>query len=169
MIANAKRLEAGGADFVLICTNTMHKMAAAVQENISIPLVHIADATAQEIQKAGYKKVALLGTAFTMEQDFYKGRLIENYGLEVMIPNEVQRKDVHRIIYKELCEGKILDDSREIYKAIIADMKEQGAQCVILGCTEITMLISQADSVLPVFDTTEIHAMEAVNVALGNT
>ncbi len=167
MIANAKRLEAGGADFVLICTNTMHKMAAAVQENISIPLVHIADATAQAIQKAGYKKVALLWTAFTMEQDFYKGRLIENYGLQVMIPNETQRKDVHRIIYKELCEWKIHDDSREIYKAIIADMKEQGAQCVILGCTEITMLISQADSVLPVFDTTEIHAMEAVNVALS--
>lgn len=102
-----------------------------------------------------------------MEQDFYKGRLIEHYGLQVLIPSETRRKDVHRIIYKELCEGKILDDSREIYKAIIADMKEQGAQCVILGCTEITMLISQADSVLPVFDTTEIHAMEAVNVALG--
>ena len=167
MIANAKRLEAGGADFVLICTNTMHKMAAAVQENISIPLVHIADATALEIQKAGYKKVALLWTAFTMEQDFYKGRLVENYGVQVMIPNETQRKDVHRIIYKELCEWKIQDDSREIYKAIISDMKEQGAQCVILWCTEITMLISQADSVLPVFDTTQIHAMEAVNVALS--
>ena len=168
MIRNAKRLEAGGADFVLICTNTMHKMAAAVQESISIPLVHIADATALAIQKAGYQRVALLGTAFTMEQDFYKGRLIENYGLQVMIPNGTQRKDVHRIIYKELCEGKIQDDSREIYKAIIADMKEQGAQCVILGCTEITMLISQADLVLPVFDTTEIHAMEAVNVALAS-
>lgn len=166
MIKNVKRLEVGGADFVLICTNTMHKMAAAVQENISIPLIHIADATAQAIKKAGYKKVALLWTAFTMEQDFYKGRLVEHYRLQVMIPNETQRKDVHRIIYKELCEWKILDDSREIYKAIIADMKEQGAQCVILGCTEITMLISQTDSVLPVFDTTQIHAMEAVNVAL---
>ena len=166
MIQNAQSLEKWGADMIFICTNTMHKMAGVVEESVSIPLIHIADATAKQIQKQWIQKIALLGTAFTMEQDFYKGRLIENYGLEVLVPDESSRADVHRIIYQELCQWIIRDESREIYKNIIQDLKSQWAQGVILGCTEITMLISETDSVLPVFDTTEIHALEAVDQAL---
>lgn len=166
MIKNAQSLEAWWADFVLICTNTMHKMARAVQDSISIPLIHIADATARQVQEKWIQKIALLGTAFTMEYDFYKWRLIENYWLEVLLPDESWRWQVHRIIYEELCQGIIRDSSREVYKKIIDDLKAQWAEGVILWCTEITMLISEEDSSLPVFDTTEIHAIEAVNQAL---
>lgn len=166
MIQNAQRLEKWGADFVLICTNTMHKMAQEVQENISIPLLHLADATAKKIGENGIQKIALLGTGFTMRQDFYKGRLRDNFGLDVIIPSEPEMDEVHRIIYDELCQGEIKSESRGIYKKIIENLKSQGAQWVILGCTEITMLISQSDSVLPVFDTTEIHAIAAVDAML---
>ncbi len=166
MIQNAQSLEAGWADFVMICTNTMHKMAEDVAASISIPLLHLADATAEKIVKSGIKKVALLGTGFTMKQDFYKGRLIEKYGLEVLTPDEEDMDEVHRIIYEELCQWEIKNDSREIYKQIINKLKARGAQGVILWCTEITMLIKQSDSSLPVFDTTDIHAITAVDAAL---
>lgn len=166
MIENAKTLENAGADFILICTNTMHKMAKEVQENLSIPLIHIADATAQMIQKQHIQKVALLGTAFTMEQDFYKWILTNDYKLDVLIPNDEERLEIHRVIYEELCQWIVRQESREIYKDIITNLQAQWAQAVILWCTEITMLISDTDSTLPVFDTTYIHAIEAVNQAL---
>lgn len=142
-------------------------MAESVQKNISIPLIHIADVTAKEISACWITRIALLWTAFTMEQDFYKWRLIDMYKLDVLIPDRDSREDVHRIIYEELCRWIVREESREIYKKIISDLKERGAQGVILGCTEITMLISQHDSELPVFDTTQIHALEAVNQALN--
>ncbi len=166
MIENAQSLEEWWADFILICTNTMHKMAEAIQDAILIPLIHIADATVKEVKKRWIQKIALLGTAFTMEQEFYKWRLVDNYGLEVIIPDEGWRGDIHRIIYEELCQWIVKDNSREIYKQVIQDLKAAWAEGVILGCTEITMLISEEDSVLPVFDTTQIHAIEAVNQAL---
>lgn len=167
MIESAQRLEAGGAELIVICTNTMHKMAQEIEESVSIPLLHIADATAKEIVKDGIKKVALLGTAFTMEQDFYKGRLIERFGLEVIVPNESERKVVHDIIYEELCLGIIKEESRQSYLKIIKGLKELGGEAVILGCTEITILLSQDDSSIPVYDTTRIHAEYAVDYALG--
>ena len=167
MVENAQSLEKWWADFILICTNTMHKMAEAVQASISIPLIHIADATAKEIANTWIHKIALLGTAFTMEQHFYKWRLMENYGLDVVVPDETGRADIHRIIYEELCQWIVRDESREIYKEIIQDLKNQWAEWVILGCTEITMLISEEDSALPIFDTTEIHALEAVSQSLS--
>lgn len=166
MTKNAQSLEKWWADFILICTNTMHKMAESVQKHISIPLIHIADATAKEISAHWITRIALLWTAFTMEQDFYKWRLTDTYKLDVLIPDSDSREDVHRIIYEELCRWIVREESREIYKKIISDLKERGAQGVILGCTEITMLISQHDSELPAFDTTQIHALEAVNQAL---
>jgi len=166
MIMNAQSLEKWWADFVLICTNTMHKMADAVQWSISIPLINIADSTAEVIKQSGIKKISLLGTAFTTEQDFYKWRLTEQYWLEVFIPDDYDRQEVHRIIYEELCLWIVKDESRETYKNIIKKLKDKWAQWVILGCTEITMLISQKDSELPVFDTTNIHAIEAVKQAL---
>lgn len=166
MIAAAKRLEAGGADFIVICTNTMHRMADDVSAAISIPLLHIADPTAQKIKDAGLRKVGLLGTAFTMEQDFYKGRLSEKFGLEVLVPDEQDRKAVHDIIYQELVTGEIKDTSREVYRQVIQRLVDEGAEAIIMGCTEIMLLISQADSPVPVFDTTEIHALSAVTQAL---
>ena len=166
MIQNAQRLEACWADCVVICTNTMHKMAQEVQKNISLPLIHIADATAEKIIQSGISKIALLGTWFTMREDFYKGRLREKYYLDVLIPIEEEMNHVHRIIYDELCNGIVRDDSREIYKQVIQSLKERWAEWVILWCTEITMLISQSDSVLPVFDTTDIHALACVDFSL---
>ncbi|SEC02824.1 aspartate/glutamate racemase family protein [Paenibacillus sp. GP183] len=166
MIDSAQKLESGGSDFIIICTNTMHKMAKEVEESISIPLLHIADATANEIVKCRIKKVALLGTAFTMEQDFYKGRLIEKFGLEVIVPNEAARKIVHDIIYQELCLGIIKENSKQSYLEIINSLIQDGVEAVILGCTEITLLISQLDCMVPVFDTTKIHAEYAVDFAL---
>ncbi|MFD4705144.1 aspartate/glutamate racemase family protein [Gottfriedia sp. NPDC058432] len=167
MIEVAKKLESSGAECLVICTNTMHKMAKEVEESVKIPLLHIADATAKEIVNNGIKKVALLGTAFTMEHDFYKGRLIEQFGLDVIVPNEDERKLVHNIIYEELCLGIVKEESKQVYLNIIDHLIGQGAKAVILGCTEITMLISQENCSIPVFDTTRIHAESAVDFALG--
>jgi aspartate racemase len=166
MIEAAQRLERGGADFVVICTNTMHRMFGEVQAKINIPLLHIADPTGEQITQRGFKRIGLLGTGYTMEQDFYKGRLIEKYGLEVLVPDAPEREIVHRIIYDELCLGIIRSDSRIEYQRTIAELARRGAEAVILGCTEITLLIQQSDSILPVFDTTYIHAVAAVDYAL---
>ena len=159
----SKRLEKAGADFIVIATNTMHKLVPQIEKKINIPILHIADATANAIKKDGHKKVALLGTKFTMTQDFIKQKLIDA-GLEVIIPDEEDINTVNEIIFNELCLGNVLDSSREKYKLIIKKMKEQGAEGVILGCTEIGMLIKKSDSVLPVYDTTLIHAAEAAKI-----
>ena len=162
----AQGLEKAGADFIVICTNTMHLVAPQIQEGINIPLLHIADATAEEIVKAGIKKIGLLGTAFTMEEDFYKGQLNKKYHLDVMVPNEEDRKIVHQIIYKELCLGNIKDASRNEYLRIIEDLVEQGAEAVILGCTEITLLVEPHHTKVKLFDTTKIHALKSVEKAI---
>lgn len=161
----AENLEKAGADFIVICTNTMHKVAGKIQENIKIPVIHIADATAHKLKQDGILKTALLGTKYTMTQDFYKEKLREK-GIEVLIPEEKDIEIVNHVIYEELCLGKILDSSRKEYIRIIDGLKEKGAQGVILGCTEIGLLISQKDSPLPVYDTTEIHALSACEKAL---
>ena len=163
----AMAIEKGGADFLLICTNTMHKVAPQIEANISIPILHIADATAQRLRKAGIKKVGLLGTRFTMEQDFYKGRLVEKYGIDVIVPNEPEREDVHSVIYNELCLGTIDQNSRERYLKIIAQLAANGAEAVILGCTEIALLVQQNHTATPLYDTTAIHAEQAVLEALS--
>ena len=164
----ARRIERGGADCVLICTNTMHKMAPEVQNTVTIPLLHIADATALEIKKRGIKRIGLLGTKYTMEEDFYKVRLVEDYDLDVFIPREDGRTIVNRVIYEELCLGKVVKESRNQFQQIIQDLKTRGVEGVILGCTEISLLINQKDSPLPLFDTTAIHARAAVNFALDD-
>lgn len=166
MIAVAKRLERGGADFLLICSNTMHKMAAQVQASVSIPLLHLADATAERITAQGITKIGLLGTRFTMEEDFYKGRLTNKYGLEVIVPDAEERQLVNRVIYDELCQGVIDLESKQGYIAIMDRLVEAGAQGIILGCTEITLLVNQNDATVPLFDTTAIHAEVAVEYAL---
>lgn len=163
----ARALEAGGADFLVLCTNTMHREADAIEAAVRIPLLHIADPTAEAIKAAGFGKVGLLGTAFTMEHDFYRGRLETRHGLEVLVPEADDRAAVHDIIYRELVAGQVLDASREIYRGVIARLIARGAQAVILGCTEIMLLVGQADSSVPVFDTTEIHALAAVDRALA--
>ena len=167
MIDAAIRLEAGGADFVLMCTNPMHRMAGAVSEAINIPLLHIADPTGEKIRAAGFERVGLLGTAFTMEQDFYKVRLKQLFDLEVIVPKAEDRRIVHEIIYKELVAGKVFPKSRTLYREIIARLIAEGAQAIILGCTEIMLLVSDEDSAVPLFDTTTIHAIAAVDRALG--
>ena len=167
MIAAARQVEKGGADFLVICTNTMHKMAEEVQQNINIPLLHIADATGRQITAAGLKKIGLLGTAFTMEQDFYKGRLAKKYGLEVLLPDKPERDLVHRVIYTELVLGIIDPVSQAQYKNIMLGMVSRGAQGIILGCTEIGLLVKQEDSQVPLYDTTRIHAEAAVDYALS--
>jgi aspartate racemase len=166
LVKAAKRIESAGADFLLICTNTMHKLANPIEQAISIPLLHIADATADELLKHGIKSVGLLGTAFTMEQDFYKGRLEQKYGLEVLVPDPSDRKIVHDVIYQELCLGKIVPESKTQYLRIIDALAARGAQAVILGCTEIGLLVKQADSSVLLFDTTLIHARAAVERAI---
>ena len=168
MIDAARRVERGGADFVLICTNTMHKMAEEVEASIGIPLLHIADVTAERIISSGLKKVGLLGTAFTMEQDFYKGRLIDKYGLEVVIPSQIERQVVDNIIFNELCLGEIKDSSREQIKTIMGNLVDDGAQGIILGCTELPSLVKQKDCSVPLFDTTAIHAKAAAEYAFRN-
>lgn len=168
MIESAQKLEAGGADVIVICTNTMHKMAPEVMDSVSIPLLHIADATANQIVNDKIKKVGLLGTAFTMEQEFYKGRLVDPFGLEVVVPDEADRAVVHDIIYHELCLGIINEHSKKKYLDIIDRLVRKGAEAVILGCTEITLLISQEDCNIPIYDTTRIHAEAAVDFALGD-
>jgi len=170
MLANAARsLQAAGADFLVLCTNTMHKVAPAIEAAVSIPLFHIADPTAEEIKHAGYKRIGLLGTGFTMEQAFYKERLRERHGLDVIVPSQPERDIVHRVIYDELCLGRIVGESRDAYRRIIAGLVEQGAQAVILGCTEISLLVTQQDAAVPLFDTTAIHARKAAELALNLT
>jgi len=166
MIRAAQRLEGAGAELLIICTNTMHKMAEEVQTSVGIPLVHIADATAKAITDKGLEKVALLGTRFTMEEDFYKKRLQEKYRLDVIIPSESDRELIDNVIYGELCRGVTHQSSREKFKAIIEKLASNGAEGVILGCTEIPLLISQQDAEIPLFDTTKIHAQAAVEMAL---
>jgi aspartate racemase len=167
MIDAAVRLERGGADFVLLCTNTMHRMADDIAAAVNIPLLHIADPTAEKIQAAGFDRVGLLGTAFTMEQDFYKGRLEKVSGLDVLVPDADDRRVVHDIIYKELVAGEVRPESRMAYRGIIARLVTRGAQAIILGCTEIMLLVSGADSTVPLFDTTTLHALAAVDRAIG--
>lgn len=166
MIGIAKTLEKAGADLLVICTNTMHKMAGDIQSNSNIPLVHIVDAVAEKIIENNMTRVGLLGTKFTMEQDFYVGKLREEYNIEVVIPNDEDREIVHQIIYEELILGIIKDDSRNKYIKVINKLKDSGAEGVILGCTEIPLLIKEKDSPIPIFDTTTIHSQKAVNIAL---
>lgn len=162
----ARSTEAAGADFLMIGTNTMHKVAPEIAEAINIPLLHIADATAEALQNDGVNRVGLLGTRFTMEQAFYRSRL-EQAGIEVLVPSEAERNDIHRIIYEELCRGQVLPGSRDNYLATIDSLAHRGAQAVILGCTEIGLLVRPSDTSVPLYDTTEIHADAAVRLALG--
>ncbi|MCU6500400.1 aspartate/glutamate racemase family protein [Rugamonas sp. A1-17] len=168
MLAGAARsLRAAGADFLVLCTNTMHKVAPAIEAAVDIPLFHIADPTATAIKQAGHTKVGLLGTRFTMEQAFYKDRLRERHGLDVIVPDQHDRDIVHRVIYEELCLGRIIDASRAEYRRIIAGLVAQGAQAIILGCTEISLLVAPQDADVPLFDTTAIHARQAAEWALA--
>lgn len=165
----AARLEAAGADFLVLCTNTMHKLAGAIESRVRIPLLHIADPTADAIVQAGFQMVGLLGTRFTMEQDFYKARLAGRYGLKVLIPDGKDIEIVHRVIYDELCHGKISDASRIAYRGVMARLCDQGAQCIILGCTEIGMLVGAADAPVLLVDTTALHARAAALRAIGQS
>jgi aspartate racemase len=167
LVAAARQVEAGGADFLVICSNTMHCVAGRVEATVPLPLLHIADATAQRIAAQGLKRVGLLGTRFTMEQDFLKGRLAQRHGLEVLIPPEPAREGIHRVIYEELVIGRIEPSSKAAYLEVMDDLARRGAQGIILGCTEIGLLVSQDDTTLPVFDTTCIHAEAAVAMALA--
>jgi aspartate racemase len=166
MAAAARSLEAAGADCVVLCTNTMHKVAHAVEAASPLPLLHIADATGQAVAQAGIHTVGLLGTRFTMEQDFYRDRLHALHGLKVLTPDEAGRAQVHRIIYEELCQGQVLPASRQIYQRVMADLVAQGAQAIVLGCTEITLLVSEADASVPMFDTTALRAKQAASWAM---
>jgi len=162
-----RKLEGAGADALVLCTNTMHKVADAISEAVRIPLLHIADPTAQAIKNKGFNKVGLLGTRFTMEQDFYRSRLESAYGLTVLTPPQADRDRVHQIIYEELCLGEVKDSSRQTYLRVMADLQAQGAQSIILGCTEIAMLVRARDTTLPLFDTTALHARSAALWALS--
>lgn len=168
MAAAARSLEAAGVDCVVLCTNTMHKVAGAIEAASPLPLLHIADATGQAVALAGLKKVALLGTRFTMEQDFYRDRLRTQHGLQVLTPSEAGRAQVHRIIYEELCQGQVKPASRQIYQRVMAELVAQGAEAIVLGCTEITLLVSQADANVPLFDTTALHAKQAAVWAMND-
>jgi len=170
MIDAAQRLKRGGADFIVIASNTMNSRADDIQENVQIPVLHIADATGEKVNKSGIKTVALLGTKYTMEQHFYRDRLEKKYGLKVIIPNETERVYINSVIFDELCAGKIYNESRERFVQIINRLvDEDGAQGVILGCTEIPLLIKQKDVEVPIFDTMTIHAEAAVKYALNST
>jgi aspartate racemase len=166
MAAAARSLERGGADFIILCTNTMHKLTAQIEAAVSIPFLHIADATALRIQAAGIDTIGLLGTRFTMQEDFYKGRLETGYNLRVLIPPAQARETVHNVIYAELCLGITREESRQAYRRILHDLAQSGAQGIILGCTEIGLLVKPEDSPVPLFDTTLIHAEAAVEFAL---
>lgn len=168
MVAAAKSLKSAGADFIVICTNTMHKMAADIEKEAGIRVLHIAEVTGEKIIEKGLKKVGLLGTKFTMEQDFYKKVLKDKFNIDVIIPEEADREVVHKIIYEELCKGILKDTSREKYKEIINKLQAKGAEGVVLGCTEIPLLIKQKDVSVPVFDTTTIHGVAAVTFAIGS-
>lgn len=168
MLAEAARsLEAAGANFLVLCTNTMHKVAASIETAVTIPLIHIADPTAVEIKRAGHSTVGLLGTRFTMEQAFYRDRLSAHHGLRVIVPNAADRDTIHRIIYDELCLGVVLPESRSEYRRIMQFLASQGAEAIILGCTEISLLVGERDSEVPLFDTTAIHARAAAEAALA--
>ena len=166
LLADAARsLEAAGADFLVLCTNTMHRVADEIEGAVRIPLLHIADPTAEAIRAAGLSRVGLLGTRFTMEQDFYRERLRGRHGIDVLVPGEADREIVHRVIYDELCVGRLLDTSRAEYRRILGSLAAEGAEAVILGCTEITMLVGSADSPVPLFDTTSLHARAAASLS----
>jgi aspartate racemase len=162
----AEALEKAGADFIVLCTNTMHKVAPAIETAVRIPLLHIVDPTAAELKRVGCKRVALLGTRFTMEQEFYRDRLRAMHGIEALVPEADERATVHRIIYEELCLGRVLEPSRAQYRRVISRLVDRGAEAVILGCTEITMLIGPADAAVPVVDTTALHAQAAADLAI---
>jgi aspartate racemase len=166
LIDAARSIEAAGADFLLICTNTMHKVADQVESAINIPLLHLADATALAIKQQGISTVGLLGTAFTMQQDFYKGRLA-HHNLDVLVPKDTDIEQVHRIIYEELCLGVVKPESRQVYLGVMDNLRNQGAQAIIEGCTEIVLLVQQQHTDIPLFDTTAIHAQAAVEHALN--
>jgi aspartate racemase len=166
LAAAARALESAGANFLVLCTNTMHKVASAIEASVRIPLFHIADPTGDEICRAGFSTVGLLGTRFTMEQDFYKARLRERCGLQVLIPERPDQEIIHRIIYEELCIGQVVSESRNEYRRVIEDLVAQGAEAIILGCTEISLLVGTQDSTVPLFDTTSIHAVSAAKLAL---
>lgn len=166
MIEAAQKLEKGGANFIVLCTNTMHKLSDEIEKNVSIPLLHIVDAAAEEIVKDNIKKIGLLGTSFTMEQTFFKDRLLYKHKIETIIPNEKQRADIHRIIYEELVKGIINTDSRNVFLEIISDLMDKGAEGIILGCTEIELLITNEYTDVKLFKTAEIHAKKAVEFAL---
>jgi len=168
LVKAAQSVEAGGADFLLICTNTMHKVVGEIAAAISIPLLHIADATAAQLLADDIQRVGLLGTRFTMEQDFYKGRLSANFGIDVEIPDAEDIETIHRIIYSELCLGNIRDDSRRQYLAIIDKLQARGAQAIVMGCTEIALLVQQQHTPVPLYDTTQIHAAKAVQMAIAD-
>jgi aspartate racemase len=163
----ARVLEAAGSELLVLCTNTMHKMADAVSAAVGIPLVHIADATADAVRAAGLSTVGLLATAYTMEQDFYVGRLRDTHWLRVLVPDPDERRLVHNVIYDELCLGVISDSSRSAYRSVIANLVAHGAQCILLGCTEIGLLVGAEDADVPIFDTTILHAQRAVELALA--
>jgi aspartate racemase len=166
LITGARSLERGGAEFLVLCTNTMHKVAEQIEDAVGIPLLHIADATAARVKAAGIRRVGLLGTRFTMEEDFYRGRLESRHGLEVVVPAGEARNTVHRIIYDELCRGSVLEESRAAYREIVGDLRAQHAEGVILGCTEIGLLLRPEDVEVPLFDTAVIHAEQAARYAL---
>ncbi len=168
LVEAGKALERGGADFLVLCTNTMHRLAGELQAAVDLPLLHIADPTGAAIQAAGLRKVGLLGTAFTMEHAFYRGRLEERFGLEVLVPEAQDRALVHRVIYEELVAGVVREEARQAYRQVIARLVEAGAEGIILGCTEIMLLVGEGDSPVPVFDTTTLHALAAVERALGS-
>jgi aspartate racemase len=165
----ARSLELAGADFLVLCTNTMHKVADNIEAAVSIPLLHIADPTAVQIKHAGFLTVGLLGTRFTMEQAFYRERLVERHGIQVLAPNAEDREIIHRIIYEELCLGTLLPASRNEYRRIMASLAAAGAQAIILGCTEISLLVGQEDASIPLFDTTAIHSHAAADKALASS
>jgi len=164
----AQQVEAAGAGFLVLCTNTMHKVAPQIESATQIPLLHIADATAERIKQAGIETIGLLGTKFTMEQEFYAGRLQDRHGLRVLVPSREDREIVHRVIYEELVLGVVRDESRAVFLRIIDDLHEQGAEGIIEGCTEIVMLVQQEHTSIPLFDTTAIHAQKAVEIALAS-
>lgn len=170
ILANAaKSLQTAGADFLVLCTNTMHKVASDIEAAARIPLLHIADPTAEEIRRAGFTTVGLLGTRFTMEQDFYKERLRQRHGLQLRVPEAQDREIVHRVIYEELCLGQVRPESRREFRRVMARLVEQGAQAIILGCTEISLLVGAQDASVPLFDTTWLHAVKAAELALVHT
>src|SRR3954467_11133492 len=168
LASEARALEAAGAELLVLCTNTMHKLADEIAAAVDIPFVHIADATAAAVRAAGLSSVGLLATAYTMEQDFYVGRLRERHGLEVLVPSAGDRRVVHEVIYEELCVGVVRDPSRDAYRRIMARLAERGAEAILLGCTEIDLLVGQDDASVPVFDTTALHARAAADLALAS-